>query len=102
LPSYSENFGNTVLEAMDAGVPVVLTPEVGAAEIVKEAQAGIIAVGEAAVFAAALDRFLSDEEFARKAGEAGRRYVRQNCSWAATASAMETLYKTVLTDAGRH
>ena len=36
LSSYSENFGNTVLEAMRRGVPVVVTPEVGAAEIVQE------------------------------------------------------------------
>jgi glycosyltransferase involved in cell wall biosynthesis len=35
LPSYSENFGNTVLEAMRRGVPIVVTPEVGAAEIVR-------------------------------------------------------------------
>ena len=40
LPSYSENFGNTVLEAMRRGVPVVVTPEVGAAEIVRTSGAG--------------------------------------------------------------
>ena len=36
LSSYSENFGNTVLEAMRRRVPVVVTPEVGAAEIVRQ------------------------------------------------------------------
>jgi glycosyltransferase involved in cell wall biosynthesis len=96
LPSHSENFGNTVLEAMDAGLPVVLTPEVGAADIVKMAGAGIIAAGEPGAFAAALDRFLADEAYARTAGESGRSYVRQNCSWGAAAAAMEALYKEAM------
>ena len=102
LPSHSENFGNTVLEAMDAGLPVVLTPEVGAADVVKEARAGIVAAGEPGAFAAALDRFLADETFARNAGDAGQDYVRRNCSWGATAAAMEALYKNVLANAGGH
>ena len=46
LSSYSENFGNTVLEAMRRRVPVVVTPEVGAAEVVRESGGGIVAAGD--------------------------------------------------------
>src|SRR5262245_18160349 len=35
LPSYSENFGNVILEAMIAACPVVTTPEVGLASVVR-------------------------------------------------------------------
>ena len=54
LSSYSENFGNTVLEAMRRRVPVVVTPEVGAAEIVRQSGAGIVAQGDAETLGAAI------------------------------------------------
>lgn len=42
LPSFSENFANTVLEAMMYGCPVIVSDKVGAAEVVEKYQAGSI------------------------------------------------------------
>ncbi|MBI1381051.1 MAG: glycosyltransferase [Planctomycetaceae bacterium] len=40
LPSRSENFGNTVLESLAVGCPVLVTPEVGARDAVLELEGG--------------------------------------------------------------
>lgn len=90
LPSHSENFGNSVLEAMRRGVPVVVTPQVGAADIVREAAGGLVA--EPGDFGEAIAKLVQDEALARSLGEAGQRYVTKHCSWAAAAEQMEALY----------
>ncbi len=95
LPSFSENFGNTVLEAMQSGRPVVVTPEVGAAEIVRAAGGGIVADGDPASFGAAIERLLADRALADAMGAAGRRYVHANLSWASVAADMEALYEAI-------
>jgi glycosyltransferase involved in cell wall biosynthesis len=94
LPSDSESFGNSVLEAMQRGVPVVVTRDVGAAEIVREANAGIVVDGDADELACAIER-LENPEFARDMGEAGRRHVADHYSWDSIAARMEVLYESV-------
>jgi glycosyltransferase involved in cell wall biosynthesis len=93
LPSYSENFGNAVLEAMAAGVPVLVTPEVGAAEIVLKADGGLVVPKDPVLWGNALEHLLQDEDRAKRLGEAGRSYVLANCSWSSTARRMEQLYR---------
>jgi glycosyltransferase involved in cell wall biosynthesis len=95
LPSYSENFGNTVLEAMRRGVPVVVTPEVGAAEIVRESGSGLIVKGETQTLGAAICQLTQDVSLARSMGEAGRRYAVSHYTWAQVAGRMENLYKAL-------
>jgi glycosyltransferase involved in cell wall biosynthesis len=95
LPSYSENFGNSVLEAMQRGVPVVVTPEVGAAEIVRASGGGLVVTGDAELFAAAISRLIVDQGLGRSMGEAGRRHTLAHYSWGAVAAQMESLYESL-------
>ena len=92
LPSYSESFGNVVLEAMQRGLPVIVTPEVGAAEVVKESGGGIVAGGDAPSLGAAIERLTDDAATSAAMGEAGRRHVNERYGWPSVAARMEALY----------
>ncbi len=96
LPSYSENFGNVVLEAMAAGRPVVVTPEVGLADMVRETGAGLVAEGEPVPLSVALKAFLDDPDGANRRGELGRKTVQERFTWDAVAHRMEQVYEEVL------
>jgi glycosyltransferase involved in cell wall biosynthesis len=95
LTSYSENFGNTALEAMRRRVPVVVTPEVGAAEIVRESGGGLVVAGDPIPLGAAICRLTSDLELARSMGEAGQRHAMAHYSWTSIAARMEDFYESL-------
>lgn len=94
LPSYSENFGNSVLEAMAAGRPVAVTPEVGLAGVVREERAGIVAPGDPAALGDALRALLADPDRAAM-GRRGAEAARRRFGWAAVAEQMEEVYEEV-------
>jgi len=93
LPSYSESFGNVVLEAMQHGLPVIVTPEVGAAEVIKESGGGLVVDGNAPSLAAAIDRLTEDAARSAAMGQAGRAHVHEHYGWASVAARMEALYE---------
>ena len=95
LPSYSENFGNTVLEAMRRGVPVVVTPEVGAAEIVLTSGAGLVVTGDPEPLSSAIRLLTGDLVLAHSMGEAGRRHAAAHFTWDQVAAQMENLYNSI-------
>jgi glycosyltransferase involved in cell wall biosynthesis len=93
LPSYSENFGNSVLEAMAAGRPVVVTPEVGLADVVRESGAGVVVDGDPQTLGAALRSLLADPAGADAMGARGAAVVAQGFGWTAVAAEMEVVYE---------
>ena len=96
LPSYSESFGNTVVEALQRGIPAIVTPEVGAAEAVVQSGGGLLVDGAAAPLGAAIAELIDDPVRAAAMGEAGRHYVQRRYSWQTVAGQMEALYQDLL------
>jgi glycosyltransferase involved in cell wall biosynthesis len=96
LPSYSENFGNVVAEAMAVACPVVVTKEVGLASLVLETGAGVVADGEPALLAKAINELRSDEVRRKRYGLAGQRTVNAKLSWGAAAAQLAQVYQSVI------
>ncbi|WP_040605752.1 glycosyltransferase [Salisaeta longa] len=70
LPSHQENFGIAVLEAVAAGLPVVISPEVQLASFVQQHDLGRVTDRSPDAIAAALTTLLQDRE--RRASIAAR------------------------------
>jgi len=99
LPSYSENFGNVVAEAMAVACPVVVTKEVGLASLVLETGAGAVADGEPAMLAKVINELRGDEVRRRSCGLAGQRAVKAKLSWDAVAAQIDRIYQSVTQNA---
>jgi glycosyltransferase involved in cell wall biosynthesis len=96
LPSYSENFGNVVAEAMAVACPVIVTQEVGLASLVLETGAGVVAEGEPTLLAKAINELTSDEIKRKRFGLAGQRAVKTRLSWDAVAAQIYEVYRSVI------
>lgn len=95
LPSYSENFGNVVLEAMAAGCPVIVTPEVGVADMVAEQDVGLVTDGRPSALAAAMSALSEDAGLAQRLGAHGRAVAAASFSWSSVAERMEHCYSEI-------
>ncbi|WP_315874671.1 hormogonium polysaccharide biosynthesis glycosyltransferase HpsP [Thermocoleostomius sinensis] len=85
LPSYYENFGIAVAEAMAAGVPVVISDQVHIWSAIEQAQAGWISPCQIPALAHQLRLALQDVHERRRRGENAKAYATQHYSWQAIA-----------------
>jgi glycosyltransferase involved in cell wall biosynthesis len=98
LVSYQENFGNVVLEALAMAKPVVVTGDVGAAEIVSEFNAGFVVNGEPIEIAEAFDKLLSDSNLCNEMGARGRDAAVNCYSWNKIARNMAEKYMGIISE----
>lgn len=96
LPSYTENFGISVLEAMACGVPVVLSDKVNTWREIKGAGAGLVISPEPEPLAKAIVTLLNDPVSAKQNGQAGLKLVRENYQWPKIAALLEETYKKII------
>ncbi|MGA2382381.1 MAG: glycosyltransferase family 4 protein [Gemmatimonadales bacterium] len=77
LSSRDEGLGTTLLDAMQAGVPIVATAAGGVREVVRDGLDGLLVpVGDGVALGAAIARVLSDPELGDALAESGRERVQ--------------------------
>jgi glycosyltransferase involved in cell wall biosynthesis len=93
LPSYYENFGIAVAEAMVAGVPVVISDQVYIWEQIQQAEAGWVCDCTVTGLVAQLRLALAEGKERRRRGENAKAYALKNYSWGAIAQQMIEHYR---------
>jgi glycosyltransferase involved in cell wall biosynthesis len=101
LPSYSENFGNVVLEAMAAGCPAIVTPEVGAAEVVRCTGGGVVLEGHPETMAAGINELLAAPHTLQEMGERARTAIDGQFTWQAIARTTDRIYRSILAESSK-
>lgn len=96
LPSYSENFGIAVAEAMACGLPVLISNKVNIWREVAEARAGLVVNCDAEEVSNALLTLLDDSLLRKDMGQRGRRLVAERFTWEAVGDQMVQVYRQIL------
>ena len=96
LPSYSENFGIAVVEAMACGLPVLISDRVNIWREVVADGAGFAAPCEAAAFAGRITGMLAEPVALAAMGAAGRAAVARRYDWANIALRLEKVYGAIV------
>ena len=92
-PSWSENFGIAVAEAMAIGVPVIVTNGVGIADIVAKNHCGLVTESTIPSLQQAINDLLKDDVTRLRMGAAGRHAVREQLSLDVYSSRLESMYR---------
>jgi glycosyltransferase involved in cell wall biosynthesis len=96
LPSYHENFGVAAVEAMAAGVPIIISNRVNIHAEVTRAGAGLVVDLDSNELADAIAILLDDDAKRRSIGQRGQSLVESNFTWDRVAAMTISMYETVI------
>ena len=96
LPSYYENFGIAVAEAMAAGVPVVISDRIHIAEDIQQAEAGWVGPLEVGAIANSIKSALLNPQERQRRGLNGKEYAKKHYNWEAIAQQTINAYQQIL------
>jgi len=98
LPSYAENFGLAVIEAMAAALPVVISDQVNIWREVKAAGAGRVIPTDPQALADQLLDLLDHPEAAACMGRKGRALVQKRFQWPQIARSLAIAYERIINE----
>lgn len=93
LPSYMENFGVAVVEALACGLPVVVSDRVHIWRKIQEARAGLVVNCSVAALVEAIGRLLEDKELRMSLGRQARHLAAEQFGWDRVAAQYTDLYE---------
>ncbi len=90
-PSISEGFGNSFVEAMAAGLPVIGTPVGGIVDFLKDGETGLFCeVKNPKSIAEQVERLLNDKKLREKLIKNGKNLAKEKYSWDLIAKEMRS------------
>lgn len=100
LPSYTENFGNAVVEAMACDLPVIISNKVNIWRDVLEASAGIVTDCDSHQVAEAILKLLDEPKLGKEMGKRGKNLVEEKYTWPKATKQMIGIYEEILKNHG--
>jgi glycosyltransferase involved in cell wall biosynthesis len=97
LPSYYENFGIAVAEAMVAGIPVVISDQVHIWQQVYDSESGWVGATDVSALVELLQAALQNPQERQRRGLNAQKYALQHFSWGAIARQIVSAYQQILT-----
>lgn len=96
LPSYYENFGIAVAEAMVAGIPVIISDQVHICQEVRNSESGWVGTTNVESIADLIREALKYPEERQRRGLQARKYALLNYSWDAIAQKIVEAYQDII------
>ncbi|MGB3267026.1 MAG: hormogonium polysaccharide biosynthesis glycosyltransferase HpsP [Microcoleus sp.] len=96
LPSYYENFGIAVAEAMAAGVAVAISDRIHIAADIQQAEAGWVGPLEVGAIANSIKSALLNPQERQRRGLNGKEYAEKHYNWEAIARQTIDAYQRIL------